>query len=414
MSLLTRRTVVLAGIEATYNVVPTLNAATDAILVEEPEFTADPQVLERNFTSFDLSQKAHVIGRKLAGVRFTTELRGNGKVHSGALADAPILGRLFRACGFSETAVQAAQASDVFEVGDHSGRRIGWATAGTLSTTTETAYHIEVTTGGGSGVAQVSITSDDPTETAQTGVTLTDTMAVTVGTKGLTITPTFGSSTLVEGQSWQAHLTPTGIVYEPVSTGFESITLDVFMDGVKHRVSGAMGTFSVQATAGEYAKVSWEFTGNYTAPVDEAMPSATYETTLPAMVELARLRTDGYAPIVNAMSYDQANTITVLPDVNASNGYRGVRITARTPTGGIDPEATLVADQDFWGKMATAKVMPFQMRIGQARGNTVWIKGPATQYTGLTYRDRDGIRTFDAGLKFVRYAGDDEVRFVFT
>jgi hypothetical protein len=44
-------------------------------------------------------------------------------------------------------------------------------------------------------------------------------------------------------------------------------------------------------------------------------------------------------------------------------------IPARKPEGGIDPEADLVANNDFWGNFAAALRMPFQMRVGDEPGN---------------------------------------------
>jgi hypothetical protein len=38
---------------------------------------------------------------------------------------------------------------------------------------------------------------------------------------------------------------------------------------------------------------------------------------------------------------------------------------------------------------------------------------PVSQYTGQTYRDRSGLRTYDARLKVAQYAGDDEIMFAF-
>jgi hypothetical protein len=132
------------------------------------------------------------------------------------------------------------------------------------------------------------------------------------------------------------------------------------------------------------------------------------------MIELARLRLDDYAAVVNAVSFTQANDIQPRPDVNASDGYNGVRIVAKAPTCGVDPEAALVATHDFWTRMATGQRMPFQMRVGQTAGNRVWLFMPVTQYTGLTYRDRTGLRTYDAGLTVAQYTGDDEVVFAFV
>ena len=53
--------------------------------------------------------------------------------------------------------------------------------------------------------------------------------------------------------------------------------------------------------------------------------------------------------------------------------------------------------------------MPFEMRIGTVPGNTVWVMSPTTQYSKMTYKDRQGIRAYDAGLAPSRVNGDDEV-----
>ena len=94
-------------------------------------------------------------------------------------------------------------------------------------------------------------------------------------------------------------------------------------------------------------------------------------------------------------------------------GYIGTRIVARAPEGGVNPEADLVANYDFWSQLANASRMPFQMRVGSEAGNTVWVIAPGAQYSGLTYADRQGILTYDAGLKFPAYTTNDEIGFFF-
>jgi hypothetical protein len=160
--------------------------------------------------------------------------------------------------------------------------------------------------------------------------------------------------------------------------------------------------------------MEFDFTGQYFDPEDEALPSPTHERTLPAQVELARLRLNEFNAVVAAFSYNQNNDIQIRPDVNGSDGYSGTRIVGRNPEGGVDPEADLMANQDFWTKLAESERMPFQMRVGQAAGNTVWMIAPSVEYTNLTYRDRNGIRAYDAGLKFSAYDADDEMMFLFV
>lgn len=526
---LTRRAVVQAQIEAEYGVAAALTI-DDGILISDPEFKIDPTVLERDIETPDLSPEAVVLGRRLASMTFTTELRSNGKT-TFTEADAPIISRLFRACGYKLSQVASPQVLGIFQIGQHA-NTVTWAvssggkahgdltytdipannetiTIGSKTYTFKTAltpaanevliggtddatftnlkdaingtgtpgvgyaaatlvnsdvtatidvatgkvtvtakntgasynalaststaadatwgaatlagganvstatdvigYAIEVTTGGASGAAQARvIATSSPTqdEILVAPAALTSGSPFTIA-EGLTVTPTF-TGVLTTDQRWMLWVLPKGLRLDPVSDNFESITLGMNKDGIYHSMPGSFGTFQITAEAGQYAKVEWTFTGKWVDPVDADFAFPTYEKTLPAQVEVARLRVDNFYAIVAKFTYDQANDINVRQDVSSPEGYIGTRITARTPKGGIDPEADSVANQDFWSKLGSAKRMPFQMRVGKNAGNIIWVFAPSTQYTGLTYQDRDGIMTFDAELRFSRYNGNDE------
>ncbi|CAA2141478.1 phage tail tube protein [Hyphomicrobium sp. ghe19] len=526
---LTRRAVVQAKVESVYGVAETLTI-DDGILVSEPEFKIDPTVLERDIELPDLSPEAVVLGRRLASMTFKTELRSNGKT-TFTEADAPIISRLFRACGYALTEVASPEVLGAYQIGQHA-NTVSWEVssgakasrvltytdvptdgetvtigaqvykfktaltpaanevligadadasyqnlthaingtgipgthyaAGTLvntdvsavfaapgKTVTVTAlakgaaanaivttattddatwagatltgginistaadvvgYAIEITTGGVSGVAQARvIATESPTqaEVIVPPATLTSGTPFVIA-DGLTMTPTF-TGVLTTDQRWMLWALPKGLRLDPVSENFESVTLAMNKDGILHSMPGSFGTFQITAEAGQYASVEWTFTGKWVDPVDAPFTYPTFEKTLPAQVEVARLRIDNFYAVVAKFTYDQANDINVRPDVSSPEGYIGTRITARNPKGGIDPEADTVANQDFWAKLGSAKRMPFQMRVGKNAGNIVWVFAPSTQYTGLTYQDRDGILTFDAELRFSRYNGNDE------
>ncbi len=407
--LLTRRAIVLAKLETTYNVDAMPSAATDGILVESPDFVSDMNILMRDFTRGDLSPLPHTVGRKLAKMSFTTELRGNGHQQTGLAADVPVIARLFQASGYALTGHPASGATAVFEVGDEL-TPVAWTTGGTTTNTDLIAYYITVDTPGPSGTAKVTVTSDTPGE-GLASATITSGTPVALGTKGLTASPTF-TGVLAAGQRWCVWLRPPGATLDPVSDSIASVTLYAYYDGTLHAITGALGTFSLDATGGQFAKLKWEFTGQYVPMVDAPLVNPAFERTLPPQVQLARLNVDNFPAVVNAMTFTQANTIQPRPDVNSTDGYNGVRLTARKPTGGIDPEATLVASHDFWGRMANATRMPFQMRVGNQAGNTVWMLAPNTQYDKMTYKDRAGLRVYDAGLSFARCYGNDEVSFL--
>ena len=422
-ALLMNRTVLLAKIEVTNNVDPVPTPTADAVLAEDPEFSVETNILERNFARFDLSRVAHRVGRKLASIKFSHEWRSNG-LTNGATVPAK-LGTLLRGCGFSQTAMTSGAAGQVGAVSpddENTGPTITWAAAGTWAALTQPVlYTITVVTGGASGTAAVSITPDAETvaqalDVVQASVVLTTATPAQLksGGGGFTLAPTW-TGALVVGDKYYVRVYPPGYRYRPISTSFESLTFYLYMDGILHKMTGAMGTFSLSAEAGGYAKAEFTFTGQYVAPIDAALPTtARYERTLPAMVELSQLRVDTHAAIVGMFSLDVGNTVSPRPDANSSDGYQGVRISERAVTGQTDPELVAIASFDLWGKMTAGAEMIYRNRVGNVAGNRIFMLAPKTQFGQLTYKDRENMRAVDSNLMFNRHFGNDEVEFVFS
>ena len=100
--LLTRKAVLQAALETVFNT-PQSVGVNDGFLISNPMFSIQPNVLERNFVRNDLSPMPIIIGRKLAKMEFETELRSNGLSNLGLSANAPLITRLFQACGYTMT-----------------------------------------------------------------------------------------------------------------------------------------------------------------------------------------------------------------------------------------------------------------------------------------------------------------------
>lgn len=206
--------------------------------------------------------------------------------------------------------------------------------------------------------------------------------------------------------------------YDPTSDPAEqkSATIYVYIDGVLHVMTGCYGTVSMEAEVNGFGKASFEFTGQYYAPTDVALPAApTYESQKPQQFELAQFAANGYSGVISRFNIDMGLNILPRLDANGADGYNGTYIDDRNPTGGFDPEAVLVADEDFWDALAQATEMAFTVRVGTTAGNTVTITSANIQYTGLTYSTRDNIQTYDAGIAFNDAgSGDDELQIVIT
>jgi len=105
--MLTKKSVVLAKIETTYNTDPTPVAATDALKVENLSHgPANQKMVEQANVKNTLGKEKSLFGATLWQVSFDVLVKG-----SGAAGTAPEYAPLLRACGFGETLVASTSAT---------------------------------------------------------------------------------------------------------------------------------------------------------------------------------------------------------------------------------------------------------------------------------------------------------------
>jgi len=417
---LSMRALILAGLEPVGGGAVTLSAATDAIDGEEPDYKIDPQILERKIASDDLSPFAHILGRKLATFSFTTEIKGNLRQNSGALADAPVLARLFQACGYDLQQVSTLAQRVRDPVADMANAAtqplVTFARGGTVTLTRPVLYEIRCTTGGASATAQLRVRGNDESVDATAAlapITVTSgTTAIPLGASGATVTPTW-TGNMVVGSVWRVLVLPLGLALRPISGNFRTLKIDAFMDGVRHTLTNASGTFEITAEAGGIAKIAFTFQGAFNPTVDQEAPAnPVFPAVLPSQVELSNLTWGSNRSLVAAQwTFNQSNTLNPRMDVNSMDGSKGYRIVSRTPEGGFNPEATTEADHPFWAEIQNARPQTFYSKLGVTPGNSFAVWMPRAQISALPYGDRDGLRIYDVSFRATRLAGNDEVEF---
>ena len=310
MSLLTRREVILAKIEATYNTDPVPVAGTDAILVEEPTWANEAtRMIERPAIRASLGMLAQVYGGSMRTIGFTVEVKGSGT------ADVPPeLAVLLRACGFAETIVAA-----------------------------------------------------------------------------------------------------TSVTYDPVSTGIDSITIYYFQDGILLKLTGARGVCTGTFETGALGKLQFTFTGHILAETDVALPSPTYDSTVPAPVINTPFALGAFSAVVSQLAFDMGNQVSAVPDMAAVDGFGEVRITGRDVIGSFDPESTLIATHDFFSEWKNGTVQALTSGlIGSVAGNRYKLDLPAVKTRELAPGDREAVRTFEVSFGAAEVTGDDEIAIAFT
>lgn len=201
------------------------------------------------------------------------------------------------------------------------------------------------------------------------------------------------------------------VVYAPISTGFESLSIYFNVDGVLHKLLGARGTMSMELNAKAIPVYKFKFTGLYSAVTDSAVPSLTlgaWQKPLPVNgVNTTGFSIHSYgAGVLQSLSIDMANNVVFRSLVGAESTL----ITDRKPAGNITMEATTVAAKDWWTNIKNATTGSLSLTHGTVAGNKVVIAAPAVQLVNPAYQDLDGIQMLQAGLVLVPgSSGNDEV-----
>lgn len=304
--MLTKRTVVLAKIEAAYGTDPVPTSSANAIAVQNLDIRPTGDIIERNNLKSSLSPLRFLQGTKRVEVSFKTEAKGTGT--RGVLPGWGWEGVLFRSCGMGET--------------------------------------------------------------------------VNAG---------------------------TGIVYAPVSTGFESCTLYVYRDRLFHKVTGCRGSFRITAEAGKPVLVEWKFRGFYLSPVDAAPSSPVFSGLLPPVAAGAGFTIGSFSPAAEKIEIDINNSIAERKSMTAQSGIAGFEITGRRPQGSFEPETVAEASHPFWNTWETGASLALSLTVGSVAGNRFGIEAPALQYRQVSYTDRDGRMVYQVPFMLAMSGGDDEL-----
>jgi hypothetical protein len=196
-----------------------------------------------------------------------------------------------------------------------------------------------------------------------------------------------------------------------------SITIYGQQHDHKYVITGCRGTWSLEAKAGEYPKIKWEFTGLYADPTDNTMPTNTvYNATVPPIVKSATFILGSFdtEAIVENFKLVYGNEIAKRPSVNAATGFLAHFIKERKVTAQVDPEAVALS---VWNPLALMQAntdVAMAITFGSAAGNILTLNAPKVVIDSAKYADRENILTWDGSLLVCPDAGEDDVTLTFT
>jgi len=204
------------------------------------------------------------------------------------------------------------------------------------------------------------------------------------------------------------------VVYTPVSTSLKSCTIYAYFDGIVHKILGCRGTFEVVAAAGQIVMVNFTIQGLYQAPVDLALPSAVYETTIPPVFKSAEFTFNAVTTLViQQLQVALQNEIVQQEDVNAVHGIKGIAITNRNPIGSFNPEVPAIADYDFHADWVAGEKRALSAIVGSVEGNKITVSAPKVTLDEMGQGDRNGILIYEVPISLAIDSGDDELELKF-
>lgn len=342
--------------------VPSNSADGVRVEVSGSPITYSPALTQTNEVSGSLDPQAPIVGGVQVAVRFSVWLKG-----SGSAATAPEVGQLLRACGWAETITATAVPPSAAAAASGTTTSI---TLGAAASTTAQAYRgmpIDITgTGGDVG------TPFCTDYTAGKVATLSDLSSVAWGA--------------TNNQQVLAN-----VRYAPSSAAAPSGTLYWYRDGVLEKVVGCRGSFVLVMTAAGAARLDFTMTGIYLSKTDAAVPTVTYQSTIPPIWRAGKMLFNRIAAPVSTFQIDGGNVLVYGPDPNRAQGFAPGIITERRITGQFDRNATLVADGDPLADMVAATLRIVHARYGTVAGNRIGVTVPAAQLTQANPGDRQGV-----------------------
>jgi len=194
-----------------------------------------------------------------------------------------------------------------------------------------------------------------------------------------------------------------------VVANHKTCTIQVFEDGKKKVLYGAMGNLTFEGDTGKRMMCNFEFTGIWDAPVDEELPAFSPGTEPPPILASGTFSI-GAARKVSRVSLNMGNEVVLRMDINAASGIAHAVIVDNDPVMSCDLEAELVAAYDINGIWLAGTEAAVSLVLGSGAGKQITFTIPKFQYREIPEGNRDGILTYDITGQCNHDSGDDAVK----
>ncbi len=201
------------------------------------------------------------------------------------------------------------------------------------------------------------------------------------------------------------------VTYEPVSAGFESVSVYYNLDGVRHILLGARGNVSFQLSPQRIPRFRFRLLGLAGTIADQALPTVDVTKFIkPAIVNKANstLSVHGVTAPAEGLSFDLGNQV----EPRLLVGYEAVEIVDRKSSGSVTIEAGSMATKNWFDVATVGTLGALAFVHGKTAGNIVELNAPKVQIGRPTQGATQGIANYTLPLMLAPDAGNDELSIV--
>jgi hypothetical protein len=230
--------------------------------------------------------------------------------------------------------------------------------------------------------------------------------------------PRYGSLLKACGFS-ETVVASTSVTYAPVSSSFSSATIYYSTDGVRHKVTGCRGTFSLNLTANQIPVINFTMTGQYVAPTDTADPTPTFTNQATPKIfndtntTAFTLFSETNLPLQNCQ-LDVGNEIVYRELVNSS---KEVTLVNRAASGSLVIEMPTLTSHDFFADSVASTTGNLSIEHGTTAGNIITLASAANAVSlgNPTYSEDNGVVMLNLPYTLVpSTSGNDEFTLAYT
>lgn len=207
----------------------------------------------------------------------------------------------------------------------------------------------------------------------------------------------------------------TSVVYSPISTAMESVTIHFWVGGTRHVLKGARGTGVIEVSAQGLPMLKVTMTGLFATPTETARVTPDLTGFVPPVLATSTntpvFTLNAVSMVLRSLSFDLGNQV----EPRLLIGREDIRITDRTEKLSAKVEAVPLTTFDPYTLALAQTLFAMALTHGTAAGKIVALAAPKCQMKRLTgYENNQNVAEWPLEMVPLPNAGNDQFTLTLT